>query len=220
MQSLNTLVNAGKVLYLGISDTPAWVVVKANCYARQHGLRQFSVYQGRWSAAERDFEREIMPMARDEGMGLAPWGVLGGGYFKRSDRVHSDGGRNMSSVSTGKEAAVSQVLERVAQSKRTAITSIALAYVLHRAPYVFPICGGRSVEHLKGNIEALGLELSADDIAEIETGYDFDVGFPHNFLSGTVKGPSGPQDVVFTQRLGQFDWVVGPAPIPPHRVIP
>jgi aryl-alcohol dehydrogenase-like predicted oxidoreductase len=59
MQSLNHLVAQGKVLYLGISDTPAWVVTKANQYARDHNLRQFSVYQGKWSAADRDFERDI-----------------------------------------------------------------------------------------------------------------------------------------------------------------
>lgn len=57
MQSLNTMVLQGKVLYLGVSDTPAWVVSKANEYARQNGMRQFSVYQGRWSAEHRDFER-------------------------------------------------------------------------------------------------------------------------------------------------------------------
>jgi aryl-alcohol dehydrogenase-like predicted oxidoreductase len=62
MQSLNAMVTQGKVLYLGISDTPAWVVAKANEYARQNGFRQFSVYQGRWSAEHRDFEREIIGM--------------------------------------------------------------------------------------------------------------------------------------------------------------
>lgn len=70
MQSLNNLVVQGKVLYLGVSDTPAWVVSKANQYARDHGLRQFCVYQGRWSAASRDFEREIIPMCREEGVSI------------------------------------------------------------------------------------------------------------------------------------------------------
>lgn len=79
MQSLNTLVQQGKVLYLGISDTPAWVVTKANAYAREYGLRPFSVYQGRYSAMMRDLERDIIPMARDEGMAIHPWGVLGSG---------------------------------------------------------------------------------------------------------------------------------------------
>lgn len=82
MTSLNVLVNQGKVLYLGISNTPAWVVVKCNGFARSHGMRGFSVYQGRWSAADRDLERDILPMCKAEGMALAPWGVLGGGYFK------------------------------------------------------------------------------------------------------------------------------------------
>lgn len=81
MQSLNNLVRQGKVLYLGISDTPAWVVAKANAYARQHGLRPFSVYQGRYSALIRDLERDIIPMCRDEGMAIHPWGVLGSGML-------------------------------------------------------------------------------------------------------------------------------------------
>lgn len=73
MNALHQLVMTGKVLYLGISDTPAWIVVKCNDYARQHGLTQFSVYQGHWSAAFRDFERDILPMCEAEGMGIAPW---------------------------------------------------------------------------------------------------------------------------------------------------
>ena len=77
MHSLNDLVVAGKVLYLGVSDTPAWIVSKANQYARDHGLRPFVLYQGLWNAGIRDFEREIIPMAREEGMGLAPWGPVG-----------------------------------------------------------------------------------------------------------------------------------------------
>lgn len=79
MKSLNTLVQQGKVLYLGISDTPAWVITKANAYAREYGLRQFSVYQGRYSAMMRDLERDIIPMARDEGMAIHSWDVLGSG---------------------------------------------------------------------------------------------------------------------------------------------
>ena len=79
MQALNTLFQQRKVLYLGISDTPAWVVVKANSYAREHGLRPFSVYQGRLGAHVRDMERDIIPMCQDQGMGILAWGVLGNG---------------------------------------------------------------------------------------------------------------------------------------------
>ncbi|KXS97483.1 hypothetical protein AC578_9076 [Pseudocercospora eumusae] len=216
MHSLHHLVAQGKVLYLGISDTPAWIVVKANCYAREHSLTPFSVYQGRWSAAERDFEREIIPMAQDEGMALMPWGALGGGYFKSPDETKDAGGRTLN-VSTGKEADVSVVLDRIAKEKNTLITSVALAYVLHKAPYVFPILGGRKVSHLKSNIEALRLRLTPKDIDDIESAYDFQIGFPHNFTTGANKAPRGPEDIVFTKRLGHFDYVQSPQPIVPHQ---
>ena len=213
MLSLNTLVQQGKVLYLGVSDTPAWVVSKANEYARGHGLQQFVVYQGRWSAAQRDFERDILGMCAAEGMGVAPWGALGGGHFKtkqqREEAKQKNEGRNFGGPSE-QEIKVSAVLEKVAAAKQTALTSVALAYVLHKAPYVFPIVGGRTIDHLKGNIEALGLELTPDDIAEIEGAVDFDIGFPLNFLSGKPGGVKKPSDVFLHEMGGKVDYVDGP----------
>ncbi|OBT57010.1 hypothetical protein VE04_03120 [Pseudogymnoascus sp. 24MN13] len=170
MQSLNTLVISGKVLYLGISNTPAWIVAKANAYARAHGFRQFSVYQGRWSAEHRDVEREIFPMCQDEGMAFVAW-----------DAWESEGG----SWGEPSEDAVnvSKALEEVAQRKGTTIAAVALAYLLVKAPYVFPIIGCRTLSHLEGNIGALGVKLGEEDVKEIEAAKVFDVGYP-----GTVFG--------------------------------
>ncbi|KAK3688374.1 norsolorinic acid reductase [Podospora appendiculata] len=204
MQSLNSLVTNGKVLYLGISDTPAWVVTKANQYARDHGLRQFSVYQGRWSAADRDFEREIIPMVRDEGMALAPWGALGGGAFKTEEQRKAQDGRKIQADE--KQIKVSQALEAVANRKTTKITSVALAYVMHKAPYVFPIVGGRTADHLKSNIEALKLELDEKDIEEIDGAVPFDLGFPNSFL-WRPKIPAHPGQVWLLAMGGTFDYV-------------
>ena len=67
MNALHHLVAQGKVLYLGISDTPAWVVAKANTYARMANRTPFVIYQGAWSIMQRDFEREIIPLAKSEG---------------------------------------------------------------------------------------------------------------------------------------------------------
>ncbi|KAL1900101.1 hypothetical protein Sste5346_002409 [Sporothrix stenoceras] len=190
MQSLNQLVVSGKVLYLGISDTPAWVVSKANEYARNHGLRPFSIYQGRWSAATRDFERDIIPMAREEGMALAPWGALGGGAFKTEEqrRIQQEKKEGRQVPASPEAIAVSRVLEAVAKRHNTIITSVALAYVMQKTPYVFPIVGGRNTEQLKSNIDALSLVLTKEDIAEIEGAIPFDLGFPHNFLNGGMPG--------------------------------
>lgn len=94
-----------------------------NIDARNNGLRQFQVYQGRWSAADRDFERDIIPMCRDEGMGLAPWGALGGGNFKTEEQRKSGEGRKMRPASE-KDIAVSKALEEVAKEKGTILTSV------------------------------------------------------------------------------------------------
>lgn len=220
MQSLNQLVMAGKVLYLGISDAPAWIVSKANEYARAHGLRPFSIYQGRWSAAERDFERDIIPMAHDEGMALAPWGALGGGGFKTEEqrRIQQEQKEGRQAPASPEAIAVSRVLEKVAGRHGTLITSVALAYVMAKAPYVFPIVGGRTTEQLKGNIEALSLVLTDEDIAEIEAAVPFNLGFPHNFLVGGLPGnlstPSRHyQNVGLLALAATYDYVPESLPI-------
>lgn len=222
MHSLNDLVVAGKVLYLGVSDTPAWVVSKANQYARDHGLRQFAVYQGMWNASMRDFERDIIPMCRDEGMGLAPYGVLNQGRFQTeagfAEREKKNDGRNFIPLSD-LDRKVSRVLQDVAEEKGVELLQVALAYVFHKSPYVFPIIGARKVDHVRGVVPALGISLTPDDIKKIESANVFDPGFPHTFLSGTLftgeapRGAYSPDDVWLTKSLGAFDWVDYPKPI-------
>jgi aryl-alcohol dehydrogenase-like predicted oxidoreductase len=212
MQSLNHLVASGKVLFLGVSDTPAWVVSKANEYARNHGLRQFSVYQGRWSAADRDFERDIIPMCRAEGMALAPWGALGGGKFKTEAQRQAAKKEGRAVEASPAEIQVSRALEAVAKRKNTLVTSVALAYVCAKVPYVFPIVGCRTVEHLKGNIEALSLKLSDEDIAEIESAAPFEIGFPMNFYYSNNKISETPGAVRLLALGGTLDHVPEPKP--------
>jgi aryl-alcohol dehydrogenase-like predicted oxidoreductase len=155
MDSLHILVEQGKVLYLGISDTPAWIVAAANVYARSHGKTPFSIYQGRWNVMLRDFEREIIPMARHFGMALAPWDVMGGGKFKAKKEIEERNSRGeglrsiVSSEQSEEEAVMSAALEKVANEHGIkSLTAVALAYVMAKAPNVFPLVGGRRVEHL------------------------------------------------------------------------
>lgn len=132
MQSLNVLVQQGKVLYLGISNTPAWVVAKANAYARQHGLRPFSIYQARYSPSVRDLEREILPLCRDEGMAVHAYGILGHGQFKAADKRDEGSRARMPHIQTGREEQVSAVLEGVAKRRGVPITSVSLAYIMQK----------------------------------------------------------------------------------------
>ncbi|KAB8203742.1 Norsolorinic acid reductase B [Aspergillus parasiticus] len=227
MHALNDLVASGKVHYLGISDSPAWVVSKANQYARDHGLRQFVVYQGLWNAAKRDLERDILPMCLDEGMGLCPYGVLNQGRFRTEegfrdrDQTNNAGGRNIIPLSEH-DRSVSSVLDIVATSKGVPLLQVALAYVMQKAPYVFPIVGVRKVDHLTGVEPAVHISLTDEEVNAIENAYEFDPGFPHTFLSGSMfaqgppKGGYSPDVVWWTKMLGTFDWVEGAKPIRPQ----
>ncbi|KAK3988530.1 norsolorinic acid reductase [Cladorrhinum sp. PSN332] len=203
MQSLNSFIASHKVLYVGISDSPAWVVSKANQYARDHGLAQFSVYQGQWNAAARDMEREIVPMCRAENMGIMAFGCLGGGMFKTSEQLaqRSADGERVAPPANEKFRKVSLALERVAERKGTTLTAVAMAYVMGKAPYVFPIVGGRKVEYLEGNIEALKISLGEEDVKEIEDSDEFEVGFPGSVVHGG-KVPKNPQDAIWLYPSG------------------
>lgn len=190
MDSLHILVQQGKVLYLGISDSPAWVVSAANTYARDHGKTPFSIYQGRWNIMKRDFEREIIPMARHFGMALAPWDVLGSGKFQTKKAIEErkqrgEGLRSMlgANVQTEEEEKMSAALEKVANEHGIeSVTAIALAYVLQKAPNVFPLVGGRKIEHLHDNIQALKIRLTKEQIEYLESVNPLDPGFPNNFI--------------------------------------
>ncbi|KAG8214331.1 NADP-dependent oxidoreductase domain-containing protein [Butyriboletus roseoflavus] len=187
MNGLHTLVQQGKVLYLGVSDTPAWVVSQANQYARDHGKTPFVIYQGLWNVMERSFERDIIPMCKAHGMALAPWGVLARGKFRtdeEEERRNQSGEKGRTSFSTDwkrneQEKAVSTALEKVAKEVGAKhVSAVAIAYVMQRTPYVFPIIGGRKVEHLQANLEALEIILSPEHIKDLESVVSFDLGFP------------------------------------------
>ncbi|AJT17964.1 AHL_G0044050.mRNA.1.CDS.1 [Saccharomyces cerevisiae] len=190
MDSLHILVQQGKVLYLGVSDTPAWVVSAANYYATSHGKTPFSIYQGKWNVLNRDFERDIIPMARHFGMALAPWDVMGGGRFqsKKAIEERKKNGEGLRTFVGGPEQTelevkISEALNKIAEEHGTeSVTAIAIAYVRSKAKNVFPLVGGRKIEHLKQNIEALSIKLTPEQIEYLESIVTFDVGFPKSLI--------------------------------------
>ncbi|KII90524.1 hypothetical protein PLICRDRAFT_106149 [Plicaturopsis crispa FD-325 SS-3] len=191
MNSLHHLVASGKVLYLGISDTPAWVVSQANQYARDHGKTPFSIYQGIWNILERSFERDIIPMARSQGMALAPFYVLAAGKLRTDAeeerrRQTGENGRTLFGPEWERsedEKKVSRALEKVAKEVGAEhITAVAIAYVMQKTPFVFPVIGGRKTEHLLANIEALSITLTPEQITYLESIVPFDPGFPASLI--------------------------------------
>lgn len=219
MDSLDAVVKQGKVLYLGISDTPAYIVSAANAYAKANGKTQFSIYQGRWNIMLRDMEREIIPMARHWGMALAPWDAIGGGKFQTKKQLeerkkNNEGLRSMmgSGDQNENEEKISAALEKVANAHGLeSPTAVALAYVMAKTPRVFPIVGGRKVEHLHQNIKALEIKLSDKDIEELEKVIPFEPGFPNNFVGEdpAVSGVAPP----LTGGTAKIAWLRSSKPI-------
>lgn len=218
MDAMHILVEQEKVLYLGISDTPAWIVSAANYYARAAGKTPFSIYQGRWNVMLRDFERDIIPMARHFGMALAPWDVLGSGKFQTRKAVEErkksgEGLRSMfSGEQTENEVKMSEALAKVAEEHGIeSVTAVALAYVMAKAPNVFPIVGGRKVEHLHDNIQALKIRLTPKQLEDLESAIPFDPGFPHTFTGRDPKVTG--QSEMFLASTAPIAWVRSSKPI-------
>jgi aryl-alcohol dehydrogenase-like predicted oxidoreductase len=190
MDSLDEVVKRGQVLYLGISDTPAYIVAACNTYARAHNKTPFSIYQGRWNVVLRDMEREIIPMCRHFGMAIAPWDAIGGGRFQTKKQLEErkknhEGIRQMMAGpdQSSTEEKISAALEEVANEHGLkSPTAVALAYVMSKAPNVFPIVGGRKVEHLMDNIDSLKIKLTDEQIKKLEGVMPFEPGFPNNFV--------------------------------------
>lgn len=192
VDSLHLLVESGKVMYLGISDTPAWVVSAANTYAKLHGKTQFSIYQGEWNIMKRDFEREIIPMARHFGMALAPWNALGGGRLKSQKQVEAKQKEGQAlrwgTEPTETERKFAAALEKVgARHGVDSVQAVALAYVLQKTTNVFSVVGGSKIEYLHDNIKALSIHLTDKDFEELESVEAFDVGFPMTMIGPEPK---------------------------------
>ncbi|CAA7269435.1 unnamed protein product [Cyclocybe aegerita] len=184
MKSLHALVLQGKVLYLGVSNAPAWFVSKANQYARDHALTPFVVYQGAWNVMD---QSEVFAA----GMALAPWNVLAGGKIRtdaEEERRRQTGEKGRTIVDPNwerneQEKKVCAALEKVAAEVGAKhINSVAIAYLMQKTTYVFPILGGRKVEHLLANLESLEISLSEEQIKFLESIVHFEPGFPHSFI--------------------------------------
>ncbi|KAJ7250410.1 NADP-dependent oxidoreductase domain-containing protein [Mycena rebaudengoi] len=209
MNGLHNLVVQGKVLYLGASDTPAWVVAQANQYARDHGKSPFVIFQGAWNVMEGSFEREVIPMVRAHGLALAPWNVLAGGKLRsdaEEERRRESGEKGRAVLNPNWERSeddkkMSHALEKVAgEVGARSITAVAIADLMHKAPNVFPVVDGRKIEHLLANVEALEIALSAEQIAFLESIMPFDPGFPNLMIFGDALCPLLATAAIFAKE--------------------
>jgi aryl-alcohol dehydrogenase-like predicted oxidoreductase len=175
MRGLEDVVMAGKVRYLGISNHPAWMVVKANAIATSNGWTRFVALQKYYSIAGRDIEREIVPMALSEKLGIMPWSPLAGGFLsgKYGRNKHKAGdsrrdGFDFPPVDKGRAYDVIEVMEEVASSHKVSVATVALAWMLRKPGITSIIIGAKKEKQLRENIASVSLDLSADEMHRLD----------------------------------------------------
>ncbi len=191
MRALDDLVRAGKVRYLGVSDTPAWKVVQGQSEAIFRGWSPFIALQIEYSLIERTVEHDLLPMAQACGLGVTPWSPLKGGLLtgKYGRNRHPQGeGRHVPGVSkslTDRNYTIIEAAEAVAAELGTGVAQVALAWLLARPGVASPILGARTLAQLEGNLASLAVDLPAELAARLDAASAPAPIFPHGFLANT-----------------------------------
>ena len=196
VRTMDDLIREGKVHYFGMSDTPAYVMARANMYARWHGLSRLVATQLPYNLSSRDPEREILPFAKEEDIAVTAWGLLGGGVLtgKYRDADETTRYENASEESLKIGDAVVELAEEIGRTP----SQIAINWVRQQAhkAQVIPILGARTAAQMADNLGALDFLLTPEQIEKIEAFSEFELGFPRSFLlndhvQGLVHGEIG-----------------------------
>jgi aryl-alcohol dehydrogenase-like predicted oxidoreductase len=199
LRGLDDLVRAGKILYIGISDTPAWQVSRANMLATVRGWSTFVALQIPYSLIERTCERELLPMARELDLAVTPWGLLGGGILSGKYNPHqaktpqpSDARlaqHDIFNVLNDRNIQIAQETAAIAKEIGESPSQVAINWVRQQAfdngGVIVPILGARNVAHLRDNIECLEFTLDRGQMDRLTAVSQIDMGFPQDFLNHT-----------------------------------
>jgi aryl-alcohol dehydrogenase-like predicted oxidoreductase len=180
MRALDDAVRSGKVLYLGISDAPAWVVSRANTLAELRDWTRFDGLQVPYSLIKRDIERELLPMAEGLGMSVATWAPLGSGALA---------GSTARNALTPQDRAVVTAVQAAADELGVTPAQVALSWLRSKSRAVHPLMGVSSVQQLTDNIGALTLTLPDEVTKRLESVVDFAPGFPADFVAECEPHP-------------------------------
>jgi aryl-alcohol dehydrogenase-like predicted oxidoreductase len=193
MRGLDDVVRAGKALYVGVSDTPAWIVARANMLAELRAWTPFAGIQIEYSLIQRTVERELLPMARGLGLAVTAWGVIGGGmltgkYNPDAPAEQKAGpGRMRNTPATPRLAErnlhIAALVREVAKEAGRTPAQVAVNWVRHQPGIVIPIVGARSQRQLDDVLGALEFELSPEQRSRLDEASRIELGFPHEFTA-------------------------------------
>jgi aryl-alcohol dehydrogenase-like predicted oxidoreductase len=210
MRGFDDLVRQGKVLYIGISDAPAWIVARANTLAELRGWSQFVGLQIEYSLIERTSERELLPMAREMDLAVTAWSPLGGGLLTGK---YTDSGKSNSEekrlehpmmaplvdINERKQAIAAAVVE-IAEAIGKTPAQVALNWVRQQAGVVIPIIGARRLSQLRDNLACLEFTLEEEHLQRLNDVSQIELGFPHDFFKNELV-----QNFAFGGMRGSID---------------
>ena len=184
MRGLDDLVRQGKVLYVGVSDTPAWEVLRANTLAAFRGWSSFVGLQIRYSLVDRTVERELLPMAKSLDLTVTPWDVLGSGVLtgKYNRDAATKGRAALRGRVTEHQLGIAAEVIKVADELGRTPAQVALNWVRQGSGVIVPLVGAKTREQLDENLGCLDFELDSEIKRRLDEASHIQLGFPHDFL--------------------------------------
>ena len=196
MRGLDDLVRQGKVLYVGISDAPAWWIAQANTLADLRGWSRFIGLQIPYNLIERTVERELIPMAKALDIGVTAWSPLSNGVL--TGKYHGHGGSELGRMNSEtmktfmpeqqRATRIVAAVKIVSEQTGCSMAQVALAWLRHRPVPVIPIIGARKLTQLQDNLASLDLELSAEHLKSLEEASRVELGFPQDLYAIKAVG--------------------------------
>lgn len=189
MRALDDQVRLGKILHVGISDAPAWVVSRMQTLAEWRDWTPFTALQVEYSLVTRDAERDLIPMARHLGLPITPWSPLGRGLLtgKYTDAGRADEPKRLnpetSLMVNDRSLAIARAVDAVATRVSKPPAQVALNWVRQQGRDMIPIIGARSATQFAQNLDALTWQLDDAAMAELSSASAITLGFPHDFLA-------------------------------------
>jgi len=173
LAALDSLVQSGKVRYIGCSNLAAWQIMKALGVSAQQHLAKFVSLQAYYTIAGRDLEREVVPLLLDQKLGLMVWSPLAGGFLsgKYTRNGATEAGRRVNfdfpPIQKEKAYDIIDVMHSIAENKGVTIAQIALAWLLNQSVVTSVIIGAKKQEQLLDNLHAVDVKLTTEELAEL-----------------------------------------------------
>ena len=201
LRGLDDLVSSGKVLYIGISDTPAWIASYAQAIATLRGWNKFVAYQAEYSLLERGIEYDVLPMSESLGLSLLAFSLLGAGVLTgKFNQPGGPGEPTRARQASEKEKTAAEVVMAIATEVGRTPSQVAINWARQKSTNLLPILGARREAQIIDNLGVLEFSLSAEQMQRLDETNPLPLVYPHTFWNDFVR-----RDLIFGEKVDRLD---------------